>query len=401
MMNFSLDEHAEQILVVSSDGISAERISEVLGTRGFRSQWAPTLAAAARIAEQDLFDLLIIDHPAAAPLPADILTEVETDSQLRRFPLILCHPAADTLPQQRLDSAPFRVHMLPCPWDPILFLVRVSAELRLRKIRNEESRFLSAVAGQNFELRDLTNRFLRELREAQAIQAALMPTALPSAPQTRFAAAYVPLDAVGGDLYDIWHIEKSRYGLFIGDVTGHGLSAALIGAMTKMALSHAGKTAPHTMLTEMNRALAPLMPEGRFVTAEAAFYCAETGALSLVRAGHPPAFLWRAATRRVEQIGPRGLALGMVEETAYDLYSDCLGAGDKLLMVTDGLTETGNMQAELLGVDGVARMFAEVAEALPIHSCIEELLSRREKFSGGRIVKDDIALIGLERVAAE
>ena len=88
--------------------------------------------------------------------------------------------------------------------------------------------------------------------------------------------------AVGGDLFDVWEIEEGLFGAFIGDVTGHGLPAAFIGSLTKMALAYGKKLKkPDELLTEMNEDTADHMPEGRFVTAAAAVIPVALAALVL------------------------------------------------------------------------------------------------------------------------
>ncbi|MFN8389257.1 MAG: SpoIIE family protein phosphatase [Bdellovibrionota bacterium] len=393
-----LDEQPEKILIIASNRDAAAKLGRVLESRGFTYQFAPTVDDAVQLAATELFDLVIAEYPDNSVLVIDAINAIANESDLRRSPLLLLHPNASSVSEEQRMSYPFRVQLLPVPWERGTVLVKASAELRLQKLRSEEGRFLSGITGQNLELRDLTNRFMRELREAQAIQSSLMPTELPSAPGTRFAAAYVPLDVVGGDIYDIWSISPELHGLFIGDVTGHGLSAALIGAMTKMAMSYAPKLSPEDMLREMNNGLAPLMPEGRFVTAELAFYNSDTGTLMLARGGHPPAFLYRAQTGAVEELAPRGFALGMIANAKYELLATKLEPGDKLLMLTDGMTESSDMQGKLLGTSGVSEIFGRLAPSYPIDRCIGELLDIREEYSRGRVVKDDIAVIGLERI---
>ena len=210
---------------------------------------------------------------------------------------------------------------------------------------------------------------------------------------------YIPLEAVGGDVYDIWQIRDDTYGLFIGDVTGHGLPAAFIGAMTKMVLAYAPKESPDIMLDEMNEGIVDHMPEGRFVTVAAAIYDSGTGALKVARGGHPEPYIWRKATGKVERISPRGMAIGIMKGMPYELFETNLEVGDKYLMITDGLIETEDMNGNMFGADGVGNCFESVAPQKNIAECIRSILERQREFSGGRILKDDDTLVGLERTA--
>ncbi|MCB0325207.1 MAG: serine/threonine-protein phosphatase, partial [Bdellovibrionales bacterium] len=89
-------------------------------------------------------------------------------------------------------------------------------------------------------------------------------------------------------------------------------------------------------------------PPGRFVTAAVAIYEPMGGRLRVARAGHPPPYLWRAATGVVEKIEPKGLPLGVTSGMPYGCFETTLQPGDKLLMITDGLTEAANMDGQML-----------------------------------------------------
>lgn len=398
-LNLDLGEHAERILVIAASAEASGRIGRLLEQRAYSYCSAADLAEASALADEELFDMVIAECSDDSSA-LDAVHAIVANAQLRRAPLLVLHPKAESVSAEQLEAFPIPVRLLGSPWEASALLVRVSSQLRIRKVKETEARFTSRVAEQNVQLRDLTTRFKRELQDAQYIQNSLLPKGLPSAEQTRFAATYVPLEAVGGDLYDLWKLPDGRMGLFIGDVTGHGLPAAFIGAMTKMALSYSGKGTPDEMLAEMNSGLCQHMPEGRFVTAAAAFYTPATGELYVARAGHPPGFLYRAATRELVQVAPRGVPLGFLEEARYELYSTRLEAGDKFLLVTDGITEAMNFGGAVLGVDGTARLFAELAPENAMDSCLRGLLEKQEEFSEGRMVKDDITLLGLERLAA-
>ncbi len=396
-LNLDLDEHAERILVVAPSDSAAERIGKLLQARNYAWQSAPDVETAGALAEGEVFDMIVAEFPDAALPPIDAITAVLANPNLRRSPLLVLHPAADSVSREYLDGLKSPVQTLKSPWEPPALLVKVSSQLRMLKIRSEEAGFGSKVVSQNAELRDMTNRFKHELLEAQNIQNSILPTSLPTAENTLFAATYVPLEAVGGDLYDLWKIEKDLFGLFIGDVTGHGISAAFIGAMTKMAQTYAPKTGPEAMLEDMNKGIVPLMPDGRFVTVAAAFYRPSNGELLVARGGHPPGLLYRAADQTVTEISPRGFPLGVMDMARYELFKTVLAPGDKFLFVTDGLTEAINMDGKDWGVKGVAEAFRQLAMVQPIDECIISMLEKQMEFTSGRIVKDDITLVGIER----
>lgn len=402
-LNLDVTAEADRILIVAEDPEDALRVLELLVERPYHAQTVSTLAEACARATEELFDVVIVLQPRATTPAIETVLDIAARTELGASGILFIHPHAESITSDTLPDSARDLALLSSPYEASRLLVKLSGLLRLRKLRAEDSRFHAGIAEKNAQLRDLTNRFKKELREAQSIQQSILPRELPSPPGVRLAAVYAPLEAVGGDLYDVWVIDEKdgfpRVGFFIGDVTGHGLSAALIGAMSKMALSYAEKSGPETILREMNAGMAKHIPEGRFVTALCAIYESRTGVLSIARGGHPPAFIYRAGSRKVELISPRGLPLGVVQDSGYERADTVLLPGDCCLFVTDGLTETSDLSGQLIGNSGVERLMEALLPDHPIERVIELILEEQQEFAGGRQIKDDTTLIGVERIS--
>ena len=157
----------------------------------------------------------------------------------------------------------------------------------------------------------------RELETARQIQASLLPRALPQATGLDLAARYIPMTAVAGDLYDIVSLGPAQVGILVADVAGHGVPAALVASMVKLAFStqaeHAGD--PARVMGAMNRILCRHV-EGTFVTAIYAVVDTERGAITFANAGHPP-LLVRRAGGIVDEGHGHGLMLGFLPEAQY------------------------------------------------------------------------------------
>ncbi len=401
--NIEEEDHAESILLVGGTVQQRESISRGLDLRKYEWQHVDDLAKAKELAVRNLFDVLICVCDgeivnAASCTPEDLHSDILSDANLNRSQHIFLHENADAYTDGNGSILGPEIPVLPLPVEISALLVKVATLLRVRKTKVEQAGFESRLSAQNAELRDLNNRFKHELIEAKRIQESLLPTALPQAPGAVFAAYCVPYEAVGGDLYDVWKIDENRYGLFIGDVTGHGMPAAFIGAMTKMALTYSSNANPQQMFTDVNRGLARHIPDSRFVTAALVFFDASNGGIQISRAGHPPPLVYRAETQTVESMDAKGLPLGVMEEAPYQLSETRMDSGDKLLMVTDGFTETANMNGDMLGVEGLSEQFLKAAKAGDIAHCIQHILEHQHEFSSGRLVKDDTTIVGLEIV---
>lgn len=396
--DFSLDpaEHAERILIIGRHAASAEKLAGLFARRNYRTLYATSVDEAAKTTVQEVVDLILLDHQGDSEGAKQVLAAIRQDAYLRRFPiLLLCPPREPFLGHTDPGS---EVQIMHTPVEPSALVVKVATQLRMRKFKTDQVGFEAQIAAQNTELRDLTNRFKRELIEAREIQESILPKQLPSVLHAAFAACYQPVEAVSGDLFDIWKLDARNIGLFIADVSGHGLPAAFIGAMTKMAVSYAPKENPAAMLANVNRALAQTMPEGRFVTMVAAFYELNTGRLQLASAGHPASYIWHADSGRVEPVNPQGLPLGVLEDVSYELFFTKLHPGDKFLMVSDGLTETQNMDGAFFGTTGLSAAIAGFVPGCPVGESISLVLKQQQEFAGGRIVRDDVTMVALERI---
>jgi len=395
-LNLNHEELAERVLLISGSDRSVDQISRLLDLRSYSWQHVKSFVQAKELSRHELYDLIIYEQNIDEPSVGNIIEYFQVTPGLRSPALLVL--SIDSLSKNNTQKGE-RVQIVELPFKPSDLMVKISTLLRLRKTKKDESRAESSLLQQNAELRDLTNRVKAELKEAREIQKQIMPASLPRDPTVIFASTYIPFEAVGGDLFDIWKIRDNCYGFFIGDVTGHGLSAAFIGAMTKMALSYSTKESPENMLAQMNEGVSNLMPGGKFVTAAAAIYRSDSGRLQVSVGGHPSPYIYRAADSSIEEVPPGGLPLGIIEDTEYELFETELAVGDKFMMVTDGLTEAANMEGEMLGVAGIGEFVLQAARKHQIAEAITQVLIDLQEFTGGRVVKDDMTIVGLERRA--
>ncbi|MCC6933706.1 MAG: SpoIIE family protein phosphatase [Deltaproteobacteria bacterium] len=396
-VSLDLKELADRILVISDNEDASHSLTRLLDTRSYNWAVANNIEEASAKASSDLYDLVIACGTNQAEDAVSLIRDIKANRLLARIPLIVIHPNLEEMTKKGFTAKDEKQLLLKYPVDPAYFLVKVTTMLRLRKFKSDQTRYDAKIVDQNAQLRDLTNRFKAELKEAQEIQKSILPKELPEDKRCLLTARYLPLEAVGGDLYDIWRLNENTLGLFIGDVTGHGLSAAFVGAMTKMALAYAAKVSPNEMLAEMNEGMADLVPEGRFVAVAAAIYNLDTGQLLVARGGQPNPYIWRADKQDIEIVKVRGMAVGMIAGSRYELFETTLNPGDKFLMLTDGFTESSDMDGNMIGEQGTGKFFKQAAASLSIDKAVDYLLYLQEQFCRGRLAKDDVTIVGIER----
>lgn len=234
----------------------------------------------------------------------------------------------------------------------------------------------------------------REMEEARRIQRKLLPSAVPQLEGWEIATSWQPASGVGGDCFDVIPFGPTRLALSIADVVGKGIPAALLMSNLQAAVRAFATDAaqPGDLCQQVNRILCGNIAEGRFISF---FYCvldAELGTLTFSNAGHYAPILVRASGA-VERLSAGGAVLGVLRDGAYEQAHASVGAGDRLVLYTDGITEARNAADEEFGEERL------VALAVEHRGCSAPALQARlaeavASFTGGKF-QDDATLIVL------
>ena len=202
-------------------------------------------------------------------------------------------------------------------------------------------------ARQTMERDQQLNAIQKELEVARRIQLSILPAEFPSSENFRVAARYVPMTSVAGDFYDFIVADDRQAGLLIADVSGHGVPAALIASMVKLAATsqRAEAADPSSFLAGMNTALLG-NTQNQFVTAAYVHLDSESQELRYSAAGHPPMLLLRQGS--VRPIEENGLMLAAFDFAKYSNVTHRLEPGDRLLLYTDGIVEAADASGNFL-----------------------------------------------------
>ncbi len=205
----------------------------------------------------------------------------------------------------------------------------------------------------------------KELEVARRIQLSILPAEFPASANFRVAARYVPMTSVAGDFYDFVVTDEKRAGLLIADVSGHGVPAALIASMVKLAATaqRANAADPSGLLSGMNAALCG-NTQSQFVTAAYVHLDAEVRELRYSAAGHPPMLLLRGG--EITEIAENGLMLAAFDFATYSTVVHRVEPGDRLLLYTDGIVEAANASGEFFGQESLAALLRQTAGVSPV-----------------------------------
>jgi len=187
-----------------------------------------------------------------------------------------------------------------------------------------------------------------ELALARKLQLSILPTTIPEIQNVRIAVAYQPMTAVAGDFYEFVPVDGKQVGFLVADVTGHGVPAALIAAMIKVAMQSVVPSAhdPREVLRGLNRVLFRQVRD-QFVSAAYLWLDTENRKALYSAAGHPPLLRWREG--KLERIESNGLLFGVAPDPDYPVRDLPIYSGDRLLLYTDGVIEPENASGESFG----------------------------------------------------
>jgi sigma-B regulation protein RsbU (phosphoserine phosphatase) len=325
------------------------------------------------------YDLLLMDLNYARDTTSgreglDLLSEVHERDRLLPIIVMTGWGSIETAVEAMRRGARTFVHK---PWENASLTQTVTRELDEARARREADAYAS-----------------RELEHAQRIQRALLPTPLPEIDGCEMAAMWKPAHAFGGDCYDILRFSPTRLGLSIADVAGKGLPAALLMANLQASVRAFGidDARPETVTRQVNRALCRHTPLDRFVTFFYATIDTATRSLACSNAGHTPPILVRA-DGSVWRPGSDGMVLGVLEQNTYTQSEGTLHSGDRLVLVTDGITEAGSHEGREFGDERLVEfVVAHRHQSAP--ELLESLFREVSGFSRG-VFADDATLISV------
>jgi phosphoserine phosphatase RsbU/P len=236
----------------------------------------------------------------------------------------------------------------------------------------------------------------KELEIAEQIQTSILPRDVPHLSCLEIAARYLPMSAVAGDFYDFLTFERNHLGILIADVTGHGVPAALIASMLKVAFASQSAQAsdPARVLTGLNQALCGKF-EDHFVTAAYLYADLDAKIIRYAGAGHPPLLYANRSNGKAHAIEQNGLFLGMFPQAGYSSVEMKLQPGDRYVLYTDGLPESKNASGEEFGLARCLKVL-DSHPRLAAPALADQLLSEVSSWTAQgsvRLQEDDMTLI--------
>ena len=238
-----------------------------------------------------------------------------------------------------------------------------------------------------------------ELETARQIQSSILPASVPELESLRIAVSYHPMTAVAGDFYQFVRTDSNHLGILVADVSGHGIPAALISSMIKVAMQSVALCAhdPAQVLGGLNRILSS-EAHGQLASAAYIWIDTENRKVLYSAAGHPPLLCWRNSKGEMQRIESNGLLFGIEPDSQYPVCSVPVEPSDRFLLYTDGVTEPENAAGEAFGDRQLERVVRN-NRSQPASELSCQVLSELRHWQTAAVSQqDDITLIVVDIV---
>ncbi|MCC5999448.1 MAG: SpoIIE family protein phosphatase [Pararhodobacter sp.] len=395
--------HAGTVLVVDDSRAQRQLICASLRKWGYNALEAGSGAEALALFQQHGADLILSDWMMPGMTGIELCRAIRGLGRQEYVYFILFTARADKAAvAEGLEVG--ADDFLSKPVDPGELRARIKAGERLLQMERELRAKNVLLTETLVELRGLYDSLDRDLIEARALQQSLLRERQRQYPTGRINMLLRPSGHIGGDMVGCFDIDDRHIGLYGFDVSGHGVASALLTARLAGLLSGASaeqniaigigddgpRPRPPAQVAEvMNRLLLSEIQTERYATLCYAHIDRLNGSVRMVQAGHPYPVV-QHGDGRVTHLGQGGLPIGLLADACYDDFQAQLRPGDRLFMISDGITECPNAQGEELGQMGLQMILSRLA-GLRGPAMMEALIWELARWAGHDDFTDDIS----------
>jgi serine phosphatase RsbU (regulator of sigma subunit) len=372
-----MSETRERIVVIDDSANDLQVTRRFLERSGYDVSAATSGEEGLALASRITPDAIVVDYRMPVMDGFEVTRRVKSDPALQTIPVLMLtgadapHTIVDGLGAGADD-------FVTKGSDTEILLARLRAMLRVKRYQDE--------------LRKLNQQIMRDLQIARRVQEALVPNREFRSARIEIRSAYIPSETLSGDFYDYFLVDDEMY-LFVADVSGHGLPAAILVSLLKSYIHT--EAAPGSsladLMTRLNDFLFSVSLPTQFATAQL-FRADAAGNLVYANAAHPPFILFqRESGRAVVHEVPSHL-LGAMPSMTFDEATLAIAPGDTLFVYTDGLTDRRDATGEFYALERITALIekARDSDLATLYDAIYEDVS---SFPSTQDMRDDIAFV--------
>jgi len=366
------------ILIVDDEPINRQVLKNHLKLEKFNLIEASSgIEALELISKHNNFDLVILDVMMPMMNGYEVCMELRKSNSYQKLPVLIL--TAKNLIQDIVTGLEAGANdYLSKPFDKRELITRVRNLLILKRAVTEESRYMA---------------YKNELVVAKNLQESILPEYPPILKGLTFSYDYTPMEQVGGDFFDFHKFEENKIGVIIADVSGHGVPAALIAAMFKIASSIQYEKSQNTndLLYSINKTLMGKM-KNSFITASYIILDLQEKKLHHARAGHPPLLILDRENKSIYESLPKGMMIGLSHKPTFEVEEIQLIGNKRIALYTDGIIEARNPRGELYSTERFIQQI-KLTMHLETHDAILAIKENIFEWSNSKYLEDDLTLI--------
>lgn len=379
------------ILIVDDDRAARETLGRILEREGFEQMSCGDGREALQLIDSARPTLIVSDYEMPEFTGAQLceIIRQQENHEVANLPVILltAHSGQDHEVESLESGAN---DFVTKPVNVAVLKARIATQLRLASLRRQ-------LELQNMELEEWRRSRELDLEAAQLTQRAILPVRPPRIAGWETAAHYQPVIQVGGDMYDWLRMPDGQWLFWVTDATGHGASAALLTALTKLVFRHAASETSHAgeIMQAVNGEFHSTLRGKSFMTAACVVIRPEAGRLTFAGAGHPP-LLIRRGNGTLESLRSQSPPLGILSQQHFGETGLEIAPGELALLYTDGLYSAPDGDGAHLNPEDLESVLPK--EAVTAAEFVERTVERIGQRLQNAPLPDDLAMIALRRL---
>ncbi len=407
----SQDNLVGRLLVVDDNEMNRDMLSRRLTRRGHDVLTAADGQEALAMVERESFDVILLDVMMPGITGLDVLRQIRRTHDGTSLPVVMVtakDASSDVVEALEAGANDYVTKPLDFP----VVSARVRTQITLKRSVDQILHLEENLKRHNAELERINQRMRTDLEAAARVQQSGLPSSLPAVEGFGFAWAYEPCEQLGGDSLNIFRLDDKHIGLYVLDVSGHGVPAALLSVtlnrelrprrdgsslVTEVTEAPPGYaiTKPGDLVAKLNRNYPMVNASGRFFTAIYGLLDVETRRLHFVGAGHPPLVHVNGPDKRLNECDSSGYPVGLVEDAAYEESTIELQPGDRVYLYSDGLIEQPNVDGKMFGRSQLIDAMLATHHQ-PLGESVDSLVGHVRHWANGDDIRDDLSILALE-----